>query len=70
MMATSVEYVEVLMRKLINFAKKHKGILIGSTVALCFIIGLVATMDGSNDTYYTDTMGYGSTSGFNSSISA
>ena len=58
------------MRKIISSMKKHKGILIGVAIALVFVVSLVGTMGGSDDGYYyNDTMGYGSTSGFNSSIS-
>ena len=58
------------MRKIINSMKKHKGILIGVAIALVFVVSLVGTMGGSDDGYYyNDTMGYGSTSGFNSSVS-
>ena len=59
------------MRKIINSMKKHKGILIGVAIALVFIVSLVGTMGGNDDYYYyNNTMGYGSTSGFNSSISS
>lgn len=59
------------MRKIINSMKKHKGILIGVAIALVFVVSLIGTMGGNDDDYYyNDTMGYGSTSGFNSSISS
>lgn len=59
------------MRKIINSMQKHKGILIGLAIALVFVVSLVGTMGGNDDDYYyNDTMGYGSTSGFNCSISS
>ena len=52
------------MRKLKNFVCKHKGKVIGTAIALVFVISLIATMGGgSNNVGFYDT-GIGYQSGF------